>query len=67
LIPAAVAVFIAATKSIAKVVVVVIAVCVIAVIAVVRILIVIGVSVVGTPAILAVCPSSPEKLPDNHS
>jgi hypothetical protein len=60
LIPAVVAVFVAPTEALAKVIVVVVPVYVIAVITVVRVLIGIRVSVIGTPAILAVCPSGSE-------
>ena len=59
-IPAAVAIFIAATEALAKVVVIVVPVYVIAVIAVVCVLISIRVSVVRTPPILTVRPSGPE-------
>jgi len=66
LIAAVVAVVIAATEALAKVLVVRVPVDVIAVIAEVRVLIGIRVSVVGTPAILAVCLSGPE-APRNRS
>ena len=62
LIPAVVAILIAATESLAKVVVVIVPLYVVAVVAVVRILIGIRASVVGTPVVLAVCRSCLEAL-----
>lgn len=60
MIAAVVAIFVATTEALAKVVVIVVPVYVITVIAVVGVLIGITVSVVGTPPILAVCLSGPE-------
>ena len=62
LVTAAIAVLVAATEALAEIVVVVVPFYVITVVAVVCVLIPIRILVVGTPAILAVRPSSPESF-----
>ena len=62
MIPAVIAIFIATTETLAKVIVVFALGYIITTIAVVRVLIGIGALVVGTPAILPVCSSSLEAL-----